>query len=84
MAEYLEKELKKSDESVFDSESKTRLHQISNVDSPFFVDKMNGEDIKTAEKEVIKESTEENKEKIGEIEEETGENIVCNKEENVA
>lgn len=54
------------------------------MDSPFFVDKMNGEDIKTAEKEVIKESTEENKEKIGKIEEKAGENIVCNKEENVA
>ena len=84
VTEYLEKELKKSDESVFDSASKTRLHQISNVDSPFFVDKMNGKDIKTAEKEVIKESTEENKEKIGKIEEKAGENIVCNKEENVA
>ena len=45
---------------------------------------MNGKDIKTAEKEVIKESTEENKEKIGKIEEKAGENIVCNKEENVA
>ena len=84
VAKYLEKELKKSDESVFDSASKTRLHQISNGNSPFFVDEMNGEDIKTAEKEAIKESTKKNKEKIGEIEEETGENIVCNKEENVA
>ena len=84
VAKYLEKELKKSDESVFDSASKTRLHQISNGNSPFFVNEMNGEDIKTAEKEAIKESTKKNKEKIGEIEEEAGENIVYNNEENVA
>lgn len=84
VAEYLEKELKKSDESVFDSESKTRFHQTSNGDFPLFVDEMNGEDIKTAEKEVIKKSSEENKEKIRKIEEKAGENIVCNKEENVA
>ena len=84
VAEYLEKELKKSDESVFDSESKTRLHQTSNGDFSSFVNEMNGEDIKTAEKEVIKESTEENNENIGKIEEKTGENIVYNKEENVA
>ena len=84
VAEYLEKELKKSDESVFDLESKTRLHQTSNGDSTFFADEMNGEYIKTAEKEVIKESTEENKENIGKIEEKTGESIAYNKEENVA
>ena len=84
VAEYLEKELKKSDESVFDSESKTRLHQTSNGDFPFFVNEMNGEDIKTAEKEVIKEFTEKNEEKIGKMKEKAGESIVCNKEENVA
>ena len=64
VTEYLEKELKKSDESVFDE--------------------IKGEDIKIAEKEAIEELTEEDKEKIGKRREEAGENIVCNKKENVA
>ena len=84
VAEYLEKELKKSDESVFDSESKSRLHQTPNGDFPFFVDEMNGEDIKMTEKEAIEELTEEDKKKIGKRREEAGENIMCNKKENVA